>query len=62
VSRDEAEGMIQKWYVTDFLTENTVKQYQEYYLCGAPAMIEWCQEKLKTLWVPEEQVFFEKYS
>lgn len=62
VSRDEEEGIIKKWYVTDFLSEKVIDQYQEFYLCWAPAMIEWCQEKLSELWVDDEKVFFEKYA
>lgn len=62
VSRGEEEGVIKKWYVTDFLSENIVSQYGEYYLCGAPAMIESCQEKLQVLWVSGENIYFEKYS
>ena len=61
VSRDEEEGIIKKWYVTDFLSQNSVEQYGEYYLCWAPAMIESCQEKLANLWVDSESIFFEKY-
>lgn len=62
VSRDEENWIIKKWYVTDFLSKGVVKQYEEYYICGAPEMIAWCQEKLLELWVLEEQVYFEKYS
>jgi NAD(P)H-flavin reductase len=62
VSRDEEHWIIKKWYVTDFLSEKVVAEYSEYYICGAPAMIEWCQKKLSELWVAEEKVYFEKYS
>jgi len=62
VSRDESEWMIKKWYVTDFLSEKVVSDYKEFYICGAPAMIEWCQEKLSDLGVEEKNIFFEKYS
>lgn len=61
VSRDESEWIIKKWYVTDFLSEKVVSQYGEYYLCGAPAMIESCQEKLSWLWIENENIYFEKY-
>lgn len=60
-SRSEAEWIIQQWYVTDFLSKNVVKQYGEYYICWAPAMIEGCQERLTKLWVDENDVLFEKY-
>lgn len=62
VSRDESIGMIHKGYVTDFLSKNVTSGYWEYYLCGAPAMIESCQKKLSELWVHEEDIFFEKYA
>jgi len=62
VSRDEWEGIIKKWYVTDFLSKKVTEDYGEYYLCWAPAMIEWCQKTLLELWVNEEVVFFEKYA
>lgn len=61
VSRDAAQWIIHKGYVTDFLTSDSIQHFWEFYLCGAPAMIEWCQEKLSELWVKEENIFFEKY-
>lgn len=61
VSRDESQDIIHSWYVTDFLTENVASQYSEYYLCGAHAMIQSCQEKLSILWIKDENIFFEKY-
>jgi len=62
VSREQWEGMIKKGYVTDFLSSKVVDDYSEFYICWAPAMIEWCQEKLWELWVENEKIFFEKYS
>lgn len=62
VSRDTWNDSITKWYVTDFLSEEVAREYKEYYICGAPAMIEWCQNKLSELWVDDEKIFFEKYS
>ena len=62
VSRDDAEGIIKKWYVTDFLSQSVASQYQEYYICWAPAMIEGCQKRLTQLWVLDEKVYFEKYA
>lgn len=62
VSRDKWEWLIKKWYVTDFLSEKVVADYGEYYICWAPAMIEWCQKKLSDLWVSQEDIYFEKYS
>ena len=62
VSRSESEWMIHKWYVTDFLSDKVVNDFDEYYICWAPAMIEWCQLRLSDLWIDEEKIFFEKYS
>jgi len=62
VSRDAWEWMIKKWYVTDFLSEKVTSEYAEFYICGAPAMIEWCQNKLSELWVSEDKIYFEKYA
>lgn len=62
VSRDEPQWMINKWYVTDFLSEKVTGEYKEFYICGAPSMIEGCQKKLWELWVADEKIFFEKYS
>ncbi len=62
VSRSEWEWMIKKWYVTDFLSSKVVSEYFEYYICWAPAMIEWCQNKLLELWVDNDRIYFEKYS
>lgn len=62
VSRSEWEGMIKKWYVTDFLSQKVVQDYGEFYICWAPDMIEWCQLRLGELWVDNEKIYFEKYS
>jgi len=62
VSRSEADWIIKKWYVTDFLSEKVVWDYTEFYICWAPAMIESCEEKLEKLWVKQENIYFEKYS
>jgi len=61
-SRSEWEWMIKKWYVTDFLSKKVISEYSEFYICWAPAMIEWCQNKLRGLWVKNENIFFEKYA
>lgn len=60
-SRDQANLITRKWYVTDFLSAEIVSNYSEYYICGAPWMIEWCQKKLADLSVNENAIYFEKY-
>ena len=62
VSREEWDGEIYAGYVTDALSENTIQTYKEFYICGAPGMIESCEEKLLQLGVKKEAIFFEKYS
>lgn len=62
VSRDEAQWIVKKWYVTDFLSQKVVWDYEEYYICGAPNMISWCKEKLSELWVNPQSIFSEEYS
>jgi len=62
VSRDPADWIIHAWYVTDFLSPKVIWDFDEFYLCGAPAMIEWVENKLSELWVEKESIFFEKYA
>ena len=62
VSRDTNEWIIHNWYVTDFISSNSVKDFEEYYICWVPSMIESCEEQLFSLWIKKEQIFFEKYA
>ena len=48
-----------KWYITDFLTKQNLEDFQEFYICWAPAMIDSSNEILKKIW--KENVYFEKY-
>lgn len=61
ISREDV-AWCQKWYVTNCLWEETVQNFQEFYICGMPDMIDSCQAKLTELWVPDEKVFFERYA
>jgi ferredoxin-NADP reductase len=38
-----------------------IKQFEEFYLCGSPAMVKDAREKLEKLGIPKEKVFFEQY-
>ncbi len=60
LSRSESPGF-RKGYVTDFLTPETASQFEEFYLCGSPAMVKSAREKLAELEIPKERVFFEQY-
>jgi len=48
-------------YVTDFITSEIVKEYEEYYLCGSPAMVKSAREKLEALGVAKEDIFWEQF-
>lgn len=60
LSRAEYEWT-KKWYVTDYLTSENVSDYEEFYICWMPSMIDSTIEKLKSLWVNEVNIYFEKY-
>ncbi len=60
VSREEVEWC-KKWYVTDFLTEENVKEFWEFYICGMPNMIDSCVERLKKLGVSNDDIVMERY-
>lgn len=60
LSRDSWEWYY-NWYTTDLINEETVKEFEEYYLCWAPAVVDSAVEKLKSLWVGEDAIFYEKY-
>lgn len=60
LSRAEYEWT-KKWYVTDYLTSENVSEYEEFYICGMPSMIDSTIEKLKSLWVNENSIYYEKY-
>lgn len=47
--------------VTDFLTRENIVSYEEFYLCGSPAMVGDARARLEELWVSKEQIFFEQY-
>ena len=51
-----------KWYVTLYLTEENVKNFEEFYICGMPAMVDACETRLKELGISEESIFSEKYT
>ena len=50
------------WYTTNFLTKKNIKNYEEIYICWAPAMIDSTVEKLEKLGFKDrENIFYEKY-
>jgi Na+-transporting NADH:ubiquinone oxidoreductase subunit F len=60
LSQEDSENTI-RGRVTDFLTEENVHTYGEFYICGSPAMVKDARGKLETLGIPKEKVFFEQY-
>ena len=60
ISREESLNY-EKWYITDYLSKDTVNLCNEFYICWAPLMIESAVSMLDELWVDEKSVFFEKY-
>jgi NAD(P)H-flavin reductase len=48
-------------YVTDWITPESIVQYEEYYLCGSPAMVKSAREKLESLGVKKEDIFWEQF-
>jgi NAD(P)H-flavin reductase len=59
LSREESE--YEKWYITDFLDKNNIKNFEEFYICWTPNMIDSSAEKLTKLWIKRENIYFEKY-
>ncbi len=60
LSREEFEWTT-KWYVTDFITTKNSKIFNEFYICWAPAMVDWVVERLEENWILEDNIFTEKY-
>lgn len=49
------------WRVTDYLTKENIENFEEFYICWNPLMIEDSIQKLLSLWIPENQIFTEKF-
>lgn len=47
--------------ITNFLTPENIKNFEEFYICWNPAMIESVEEKLFEMGIKKEQIFTEKY-
>lgn len=60
LSREDYAGYM-RWYVTDWITQKNISNYQEFYLCGSPAMVKSSREKLETLGVEKERIFWEQF-
>lgn len=51
----------QPGYVTDWITRENISKFEEFYLCGSPAMVKDARAKLESLGVSKEKIFFEQY-
>ncbi|MDD5377156.1 MAG: FAD-dependent oxidoreductase [Candidatus Gracilibacteria bacterium] len=60
LSREDSEIAIHG-RVTDFLVPENIAPYEEFYLCGSPAMVKEAREKLEKLKTEKEKIFFEQY-
>jgi Na+-transporting NADH:ubiquinone oxidoreductase subunit F len=61
-SREETmSSRQQKGYVTDWITPEHIEQYEEFYLCGSPAMVKSAREKLEALGIAKEDIFWEQF-
>lgn len=60
LSRWEVEW-INKGYTINYLTKENCENFEEFYICWAPAMIESSIEKLKNIWFNDSNIFYEKY-
>jgi ferredoxin-NADP reductase len=47
--------------VIDWITPENIAEYQEFYLCGSPAMVKSAREKLEALGIENERVFWEQF-
>jgi NAD(P)H-flavin reductase len=50
-----------KWYVTDYLIEENIKKFRDFYICWIPIMIKSSKEILEKSWINKKNVFTEEY-
>ncbi len=60
LSREEVSDFAHG-YVIDWIIPDNISAYQEFYICGSPAMVKWAREKLEALGVESERVFWEQF-
>ncbi len=49
------------WRVTDFLTKNNIAEFEEFYICWNPYMIEDSIKILENLWIEKNHIYTEKF-
>lgn len=60
LSREERDGYV-KWYVTDWISLENICNYEEFYLCGSPAMVKNAREKLEAFGIEKENIYWEQF-
>jgi len=60
LSREETK-LTNLGYITDFLKKEKIKNFEEFYICWMPNMIESAMKKMNDLKIKSENIFFEKY-
>lgn len=58
---DEIENNIYKWYVTDYLINENIKKFKDFYICWIPVMIKSSKEILEKSWINKNNIFTEEY-
>jgi NAD(P)H-flavin reductase len=60
LSQEDSENTV-RGRVTDFITEENLAPYGEFYLCGSPVMVKDAREKLEANGIEKEKILFEQY-
>lgn len=58
LSREE-KSPYNSWYITEFLKEKNIENFEEFYICGSPAMVLDAKKTLEERW--KKDIFFEMY-
>ncbi len=60
VSREQDERY-NYWRITNFITQENIKDFQEFYICGNQAMVSEAKERLIHSGIAKEYIFTEQY-
>jgi ferredoxin-NADP reductase len=47
--------------VTDWISPENIAPYEEFYVCGSPAMVKSAREKLDALGIAKENILWEQF-
>ncbi len=59
--QDSKIPRFQEWYVTDWITRENINAYEEFYLCGSPAMVKDARARLEQLGIEKENIYWEQF-